>query len=77
MGLVFMAVSGVGFLMVGLSLNLITGWTMDPMCPGDTAFCDGVWWTFVVEWLPTWLYVGQMLVVLSLASPWAVVRMRG
>ena len=77
MGLASMAVLGVGALMVTVTLNLIGGWSLDASCPGDTAFCNGIWWTTVVEYLPTWLYVGQILVVIALASPWALIRVRG
>ena len=74
MSMVSAAVLGVGSLMVTLSLNAITGWSIDPSCPGTESFCDGVYWEFVVEYLPVWLYVGQLLVVLAMASPFAMVR---
>ena len=73
MGLASVAVLGVGSLMVTLTLNSISGWSLDASCPGET-LCDGVYWQTVVEYLPTWLYVGQILVVLAMASPFALVR---
>ena len=77
MNLASMAILGVGSLMVTLSLNLLAGWTLDTMCPGSESFCGGVYWTAVVKYLPTWLYIGQIMVVLALASPVALVSMRG
>ena len=74
MGLASVAVFAVGSLMVTLSLNLILGWNLDATCPGTDEFCNGVYWNVVVDYLPTWLFVGQILVVLALASPFAVVR---
>lgn len=74
MGLASMAVLGVCSLMVTLSLNSISGWSLDASCPGTDSFCGGVYWRTVVEYLPTWLYVGQIMVVLALASPFALVR---
>ena len=71
-----MAALGVGSLMVTLSLNAIGGWSLDASCPGTEAFCDGIYWKTVVEYLPTWLYVAQVLVVLAAASPFALVRIR-
>ena len=78
MGLTSMAVLGVGSLMVTLTLNMIVGWSFDTAsCPGTDAFCDGVYWQTVVQHLPTWLYIAQILVVLALASPFALVRTGG
>ena len=77
MGLASLAVLGVGSLMVTLSLNSILGWGLDASCPGTQAFCTGIYWRTVVEYLPTWLYVGQILVVLAMASPFALVRVGG
>ena len=72
MALTSMTVLAVGVLMVTLAFNLISGWTLDPMCPGTDTFCDGVWWRTVVEHLPTWLFMGQIMVVLALASPFVL-----
>ena len=74
MGLTSMAVLGVGSLMVTLSFNQIIGWSLDASCPGTEVFCDGVYWQTVVEYLPIWMYIGQIMVVLALASPFALVR---
>ena len=74
MGLTTLAVLGVGSLMVTFTLNQLVGWNVDAACPGSTSFCDGVYWRTVVEYLPIWLYVGQLLVVLAVASPFALVR---
>ena len=51
--------------------------SLDASCPGSDAFCDGVYWTTAVEYLPVGLYIGQILVVFALASPYALVRTRG
>ena len=74
MGMASMAVLGVGSLMVTLSLNAIAGWSLETSCPGTDTFCDGVYWSVVVDSLPTWLYIGQVLVVIALSSPVALVR---
>ena len=74
MGLASMTVLGIGSLMVTLSLNLISGWSLDSSCPGTDAFCNSAYWRIVVDYLPTWLYIGQIMVVLALASPFALVR---
>ena len=74
MGLMSMAVLGVGVLMVTLALNLVSGWSLEATCPGTEQFCDGLYWQAVVEYLPTWLYVAQVFVVFALASPFALVR---
>ena len=75
MALTNMTVLGLGFVMVTLTFNLISGWSLDADCPGTEQFCDGVYWQTVVEYLPTWLFLGQILVVLALASPFALVRL--
>ena len=77
MWLASMAVLGVGSLVITLSFNMISGWTIDAMCPGSAAFCDGIYWTTVVSHLPAWLFVGQIFVVLALASPYALARTGG
>ena len=77
MGLASLAVLGVGSLMVTLSLNSISGWSLDASCPGTATFCDGIYWRTVVEYLPGWLYVAQVLVVFALASPFALARIGG
>ena len=74
MGLTGIAVFGVSVMMFTLALNAIGGWTLDTDCPGSPAFCDGVFWRAVVEYLPTWLYVAHILVVLVLSSPVALLR---
>ena len=75
MGLASMAVLGVGSLMVTLSLNALSGWDLGTdYCPGTETFCNGVYWQVAVDYLPAWLYIGQILVVLVLASPRAIVR---
>ena len=77
MALASMAVLAVGSLLVTLSLNLIAGWSVDASCPGSSAFCDGIYWQTVVKYLPTWLYIGQIVVVIALASPYALLRTGG
>ena len=74
MGLAGMAVLGAGMVLVTLTMNTITGWNLDAACPGTDSFCNGVYWQAVVEYLPTWLFIAQILVVLTLASPSAVLR---
>ena len=74
MGLASLTVMALASVIVTVSLNLIGGWTLDSICPGTAAFCDGVFWTFAVDYLPGWLFIAQILVVLALASPVAVAR---
>ena len=69
-----MAILGVGGLMVTLTLNLIGGWSLDAHCPGSESFCNASYWQLVVQYLPTWLFIAQILVVLALAAPFAIVR---
>ena len=74
MGLAGLTVIGIGSLMITLALNSIIGWQIDEICPGTERFCNGVYWQFIIEYLPTWLYVGQIMVVISMASPVALLR---
>ena len=72
--LVPLIVITVGVSVVGLAINAISGWNLDAACAGTASFCTGAAWTIVVEYLPVWLYVGQILVLVSMASPFALVR---
>ena len=74
MGLASLTVMGLATVIVTATLNLIGGWTLESMCPGTAAFCGGVYWTHVVDYLPAWLFIAQLLVVLALASPFALFR---
>ena len=65
----------VGGLLLTLTFNLIVGWDVDALCPGTDAFCNGVFWRTVADQLPTWAIIGQALVILSIASPFALARM--
>ena len=77
MGLTSMTVLGVGSLLVTLTLNMISNWSLGASCPGTEQFCSGIYWQTVVEYLPTWLYIAQIVVVLALASPFAIFRIGG
>ena len=74
MNLSSMAVLGVGSLMVTLTFTLIAGWNVNAICPGSDSFCNGVYWKTAVKYLPVWLFLGQSMVVLALASPFAMLR---
>ena len=74
MGLASLTVMALASVIVTVTLNLLSGWTIDSICPGTDAFCDGVFWTVAVDYLPGWLFVAQLLVVLALTMPIAVVR---
>ena len=75
MGLASLTVLGLSTVIVTATLNLVGGWTLSSsMCPGSDAFCDGVYWSHVVDYLPAWLFIAQLLVVLALASPFALFR---
>lgn len=71
-----LTVLSVGFLMVSLSMNLILGWSLEDTvgCPGSDTFCSGTYWTYVADYMPTWLFIGQLVVTLALASPVALLR---
>lgn len=69
-----LTVLGLGAILVGLNLTLIQSWDVGAMCAGSSTLCSGVWWTAAVDYLPLWLFLGQIVVVISLASPVAVVR---
>ena len=73
-GLITLTVLGIGALLVTLAFNLITGWELDAVCPGSAAFCAGPWWTAVAQYLPVWLFLGQLAVVGVFASPYAMAR---
>ena len=70
----FVAVSGIGIVLVNLAVYMILGWDVEAICPGDAQFCADVWWTTIVDQLAQFLFVGLMLVVLAHASPWALIR---
>ena len=72
-----MAVLGVGAVLVTLSVSIAIGWDVNAICPGTATFCKTVWWRTVVDYLPAWLFLGQILVALTLGSPWAIIRLRG
>ena len=74
MGLVSLTVLGLASVIVTVTLNLIGGWTLAAMCPGAETFCGSAYWTHVVDYLPAWLFIAQILVVLALASPFALFR---
>ena len=59
-----------------LTLNMIAGWDLKAAetCPGSEIFCNGVWWTAVSDHLPVSLFLGLLLVTITLASPRAVFR---
>lgn len=68
------ATFGVCSLLVTLTINMLTGWDLDAMCPGTDEFCGGIYWQTVADYLGGWLFIGQLVVVLALASPFALVR---
>lgn len=70
------ATLGVGIALLTLTFTYISGWSIDPLCPGSETFCDGVYWTTAVEYLPVWLFTGQIMVVLALASPFSLLNLR-
>ena len=66
---------GIGSILATLSLNLAVGWDLNAGCPGTPAFCAGPWWTLTVQYLPLWLFLGNILVVLALACERAWIRL--
>ena len=74
MGLVSLTVMGLATVIVTATLNVVGGWTLQGMCPGSAQFCDGVYWTFLVDYLPAWLFIAQILVVFALSMPFAAIR---
>ena len=71
-----MVIFGLAAILSTLALNMIAGWDLKAAgaCPGTEQFCSGVWWTAVSDYLPVWLFLGQLLVTVSLASERAIVR---
>ena len=71
-----MVIFGLAAILSTLALNMIAGWDLKAAgaCPGSETFCSGVWWTAVSDYLPVWLFLGQLLVTVSLASERAIVR---
>ena len=57
-----------------LVVTSIDGWNVAASCPGTPEFCASYQWRFVVEYLPVWMYVGQGLVVIVIASPYSMLR---
>ena len=76
MGLAGVAALGIGAVMVTLAINLSIDWDLNALCPGTETFCNAVWWSTIVEYLPVLLFLGQILVVIVMGSPRALVRMR-
>ena len=68
-----LTIIGLGSLLIQLSLNFITGWDLSSSCPGETAFCEGVYWTAAVDYAPYWLFVSQLLIVFAMISPVALI----
>lgn len=62
--------------LLNLSLNYIEGWQLVAACPGTDSFCNGTLWTTVVGYAPSWMFIAQILIVLSMGSPVAVLRIR-
>ena len=71
-----MVILGLAAILSTLALNMIAGWDLRAAaaCPGSEAFCNGVWWTAVSDHLPGWLFVGLLLVTITLASPRALFK---
>ena len=76
MALVTLTVFGLASVIVTASLTLISGWDLgaEGACPGSSSFCASVWWTAAVDYLPIWLFMGQVLVVIAMAGPAALIR---
>ena len=74
MGVASLTVLGMASVLVTVTLNLTAGWTIDAICPGSKTFCDGVFWQAAVDYLPAWLFIAQVMVVIALASPVAIFR---
>ena len=73
-GVANLTVLGLGIIVVSLSVGMIQDWDVAGLCPGTVEHCAGVWWTAADDYLRTWLFLGQIMVVLVMASPFALVR---
>ena len=82
-GLAGAAVFGVGMVLALFTTNMILGWNLDGACPmvavnefvkKPAPICNSIYWTYIVDYMPAWLFIAQILVVLALASPFALVR---
>ena len=71
-----LTVFGLAAILTTVALNLVAGWDLKAAeaCPGTEGFCNGVWWTAVSDYLPVWLFLGQLLATVSLASERAIIR---
>ena len=71
-----MVILGLAAILSTLALNMIAGWDLKAAeaCPGSETFCNGVWWTAVSDYLPVWMFLGQLLVTVSLMSDRAIIR---
>ena len=85
MGLAGVAALAIGAVMVTLGINLVLDWRLNELlCATDaevtgiasSAFCTNVGWKTVVEYLPVLLFLGQVLVVIVMGSPVALLRRR-
>ena len=70
-----LAVYGLGAVLVGVTLSVTAQWDVAALCPGSASLCGRTWWALAADNLPTWLIIGQLLVVAALGSPLAVLRM--
>ena len=71
-----LVIFGLAAILSTLALNMVAGWDLKAAeaCPGSEAFCNGVWWAAVSDYLPVWLFLGQLLVTVTLASERAIIR---
>ena len=71
-----LVIMGLASILSTLTLNMLAGWDLKAAaaCPGSETFCNGVWWAAVSDHLPVTLFLGLLLVTITLASPRAIVR---
>ena len=71
-----LVILGLAAILSTLALNMVAGWDLKAAaaCPGSESFCSGAWWTAVSDYLPVWVFMGQLLVTVSLASERAIIR---
>ena len=74
--MIVLVILGVAAVLSTLTLNMLAGWDLKAAeaCPGTEIFCDGVWWTAASDHLPVSLFMGLLLITVSLASPRAIIR---
>lgn len=85
-----LAAMGIGMVLAGIltvtNISLVGAWPLadlplegdvsplDYHCPGSLPWCRGAWWSAVVDYLPTFVILAQVLVSIAMAFPAVIMR---